>query len=128
MEKRKLELILEIIQSIPETLKDDRPYCLSSEGSKWNCQEYTEENCKEFNIPFLSKFVDIDTYIDKSEGRMRIQGIYPIKTICDLDLSIEQLEFLLKLVKCSDWVTGRSSLDVYDGTYTLRVHAYSVYK
>ncbi len=119
-----LNLVMEIIKSIPDILSDDSGYVLKPYPD--NSQQYTKHNCKKFGVPFLENFVDIDTYI--SENRMRIQGIYPVKGILGLYLSVEELEFLLTMITTghTEWVQGRTSDKVYDNTYTLRVSAYSV--
>ena len=103
--ENKLDLVLEIIKSIPDNLKE--PSMVLKSKAKGNSQDYTEENCKKRNVPFLKIFKDIDSYINPITNSIRMQGYININSITDLNLSVEELEFILKLSKKGIWVYGK---------------------
>lgn len=120
--ERRNKLLLEIASMLPsdlDTVDDDRNKVLvAPEG---NDQEYTIDNCEKFGIAFLSRFVDIDTYICERRG-MRIQGYFPIKHESDLALlNTQQLELLKKMIEEGDIVKGRTLDGQYDDSVSIRV-------
>ena len=115
----KANLVLQILNSIPQRLEEHTMIFYNEIGS-FNSQEYTCKNCESRNSPYLENFVDIDSYIN--ERGLRMQGYLPITKISDLDLSIEQLQFILKLISSnSKWVKGRDN-----DSFNLEVWSYTI--
>ena len=122
---KKTELAIEIISSIPDEL--DRPtMILKDELDEYNSQEYTKYNCDKLGVPFLPNFKDCDTYI-KDDGSMRMQGYIAFKSIDDIYLTDDQLEFIIELLKSNViWVKGRDSKYSNNEGFTLEVWNHTV--
>ena len=112
----KFEAVVELMKQIPHH-KDLPRSNQSSYAHDYSSQKYTEENCKAFGIPFIKEFVDLDTH--DRYGSLRIQGYVPFVTETLHEMTVETLEFLLKVLRegassdcCWGTVSGITRLEI----------------
>ena len=111
------DLILKLVSLIPDDLNMSG---MLNNPKERNEQKYCKENCKEYDIPFLPNFVDIDTYIES--GKYRVQGYIKIKLTDFMNYSVEQLEYLIDLIvgaAQTEWSTSKEfpRLEIWNTSY-----------
>jgi hypothetical protein len=119
--KERALMTVKLISLIPEyimpTNQIDKP-------RRNNSQDYTEENCKEFNVPYIKEFVDLDTFVSEKGDRFRIQGYIKVDIDTLMELNVEDLQYLINIVMTKDTLFSYND----DGSIRLEISNSTHYK